>query len=151
MKKIILGLLISNILSFAGLFGDTDEEREIAKKRMTNMVIFGGNKEVLEIKKENYKIKKTLKKHHINYEHTLKIMRNKEKIQEIKNSFIITEKKEIEILKKENKELKRLLKVNYISTKETVNKKEKKSRLNIEVKEKKNINDEMEKAIEAVN
>lgn len=140
MKKIIFSILIITTSSFSGIFGDTEEEREIAKERLQKMIMHGENKELLEIRKENMNIKKALTKNKINFECVLK---NKIKV---KNQFIITEKEEMKILEEEQKELKRLLEVNYIVHESKEEKKElKKPKLNMTITENKNIEEEIKK------
>lgn len=148
MKNIIIISLLFSVITTAGIFGDTDEERKIASKRM-GTILYGKDK-TLNLRKENYQIKKLLKNKHINYEYPLKTMRAKNDIKEVNNRFTITEEEEIKILKKENEELKRLMTVNYISfdKKESIKDNKNKPVINIEITESKKI--DIEKAIKEV-
>ncbi len=149
MKKIILIAISISFLN-SGIFGDTPEEKAIAKIRLKKLFVGMRTKETIKIQKENQELKKLLKKRHINYEYPMKNMRREENIKKIKNFITITEKREIYILKKENQELKRIININGITIEKKNQKNIKYENVSETIIAKKNLKEQMRRAMKEV-
>jgi len=130
MIKIIFIITITILQTYAGLFGDTEEKKRIAKKRLELALTLKQNPKIQTLRKENTYIEKILRKHHIDYKTIIQTKIRDHKIKKITNPLLVTEEEEIKTLEQINQELKRLLEVNYIDYKA---KKHTKKKINITI------------------